>query len=136
MGRHTVTPAPVWRWDQAVTHLAHLVDADTFDLGVLIDAIATVDDLDLQTAHVQLAATYRYRPVGIDAPEVRDVLGPAATDATRAWFRDHPTLRVQTWKRDSFGRRLCRLYDPTTGVDLATHLLTVGAAVEYHLRNR
>lgn len=75
------------------------------------------------------------RVLDVDAPEVKEVLGEAATNFTRWWVQEHVALEWWTWRYDDFGRRLGYLVDLQTGEDLSAALLETGNAVRAHLEH-
>lgn len=115
----TAKPRDIAHQHRAI--LNRVIDGDTVVLDVIVDVNL-----------VHLADHLRI--LDVDTPEVTEILGPAATDFTRAWVRDHTDLIVRTWRRDSFGRRLGYLQDRHTGEDLSVALATVGLIVAAHLK--
>lgn len=108
------------RWAHRCS-LTRVIDGDTVVIDVPIDV-----DLWRMADHLRI--------LDVDTPEVKETLGSAATDFTRAWVRDHTDLVVTTWRRDSFGRRLGYLADRITGEDLSTALIETGHVVAAHLK--
>lgn len=112
------------RWAHHVVVLRSK-DGDTVEADV---------DTDVGFAdHGVIALREALRAADVDAPEVKEILGPAATDATRAWVAAHPDVWFHTWRRDSFGRRMGYLVDAQTGEDWSTYLVETGHIVAAHL---
>lgn len=106
--------------DLEVINVHAVVDGDTYWLVVVPD--------------LEWTAKHRYRPVGVDTAEVREVLGPAATDFSRWWLAEHAgRLRVRVWKLDGFGRHLCYVYDRVSGEDISSALRKAGHDVAGYL---
>lgn len=68
---------------------------------------------------MSLGGEVRFRLLGVDAPELRDSLGPEAGDYTREWLSRGP-FDFDACKNDSFGRMLAWVYrgSDTLAVDL------------------
>lgn len=90
-------------------HISRVIDADTF----------TLFDVDLP-------AEERIRLLGVDAPEIRDSLGPVARTYTVEWLMRGPFV-MEACKRDSFGRLLATV---VRGSDtLAVSLVRAGLGI-------
>lgn len=70
-------------------HVMRTIDGDTF----------------VTYNSVGIPAEERIRLLGVDTPEIRDTLGPAAKAFTAAWLAQGP-FTLATCRRDSFGRLL------------------------------
>jgi endonuclease YncB( thermonuclease family) len=115
-------------WPTRWAHRAHVTrvkDGDTVEADI---------DTDVGfAANGEVAPKEALRALDVDAWEVKDILGPAAVDATRWWIAAHPDVWWHTWRRDSFGRRLGYLVDAHTGEDWSTYLAETAQVVKAHL---
>ena len=85
-------------WDYRV-EVVRVVDGDTVDLRV---------DLGFH-----LSSALRFRILGCDTPERSEPGWRECTKFTQNWLDFHAgSLRAQTYKADSFGRWLARIYVP------------------------
>lgn len=121
-----VAPAPEPGWrparlaEEGLTARGPVVDGDTFDLEV-----------DHTWAGDELHGRVRVRLHDVDAPEIRDPLGPLATLRAAAWFaaceraaggeRWYLVLRAKD--RGSFGRPLAQVVCRADGSEVSAVVL-------------
>lgn len=86
----------------------------------------TVDGDTFILYHIGVPAEERVRVLGVNAPELRDSLGPAAKAFTTEWLA-RGSFTLEACKRDSFGRLLALIYRGTD--TLATDLIQANLGV-------
>lgn len=86
--------------------------------------IRTIDGDTFLMFAIGVPPEERVRVLAVDAPEIRDSLGPAARDFTSRWLADGP-FTVQSCRRDTFGRLLAHVTRGTTDT-LARDLINAG----------
>lgn len=94
-------------WDYRVTACVRAVDGDTFDL-----TLTKRMDFGFRLVEDKYWST-RFRLLDIDAPELNQAGGAAATNFAEIWIKTaiyDDVLRGQTFKTDHFGRWLIDLY--------------------------
>lgn len=115
-------------WDYRVTALVRAVDGDTFDLTLskhMDFGFRLIEDKSWST---------RFRLLGINAPELNEAGGAAATAFASSWITaaiQEDMLRGQTHKADNFGRWLIDLYRLDSGRHLHTDMIEGGHGVPY-----
>jgi micrococcal nuclease len=115
-----VTDRPLYRYS---AKLIRVIDGDTCVLEVDLGFRHHIHD-----QHVRL--------LGVNTPELhgaRALMGAAAQVFTQMWFRDAPTVYIESYRdreQDSFGRILARVFREGDPVSLNDALLTAGKAVQ------
>lgn len=96
----------------------------------VIDGDTTVMDVDLGF-YIWLRDLH-FRFYGINAPEKSDAQGwLAATDFVKNFFVENPTVAVNVYGMDKYGRWLGEFVDPATGGTLNEQLVSLGLAKIY-----
>jgi endonuclease YncB( thermonuclease family) len=95
----------------------------------VIDGDTAVLDVDLG---FYTSMKLHFRFFGINAPEKTDKVGwVAATDYTKKFFEENPTVIVNVYGQDKYGRWLGDFLDPNSNTSLNTQLVDNGLAKVY-----